>query len=135
MKLDKTTKYLLASEFLFTFLPVIILLIVRSYQNNLSAVFYNTEWSVISLILFGQSVVKFSSGISNSKEKIRWQFVALVISLIIVFGLIPSAIILVINLLSDNISFSMHILQIILFVLSCVTFFIVGAIGQKLLGE
>lgn len=135
MKLDKTIKYILTSEFLFILLPIIILLIVRSYENNLNAIFYNTEWSIISLILFGQSVVKFSSGISNSKEEVRWQFVALVISLIIIFGLIPSSIILVINLLSETLSFGMYIAQIILFVVSCFTFFIVGAIGQKMLGE
>ena len=135
MKLDKTIKYILTSEFLFTLLPIIILLIVRSYENNLSAIFYNTEWSIISLILFGQSVVKFSSGISNSNEKVRWQLVALVISLVIIFGLIPSAIILVINLLSSTLSLGMYIAQIILFVISCITFFIVGAIGQQMLEE
>lgn len=107
MKLDKTIKYILTSEFLFTLLPIIILLIVRSYENNLSAIFYNTEWSIISLILFGQSIVKFSSGISNSNEKVRWQLVAIVISVIIIFELIPSSIILVINLLSESLSFGM----------------------------
>ncbi len=135
MKLDKTIKYILTSEFLFTLLPIIILLIVRSYENNLSAIFYNTEWSIISLILFGQSVVKFSSGISNSNKKTRWQLVALIISLIIIFGLIPSSIILVINLLSETLSFGMYIAQFILFVISCITFFIVGAIGQIMLNE
>ena len=135
MKLDKTIKYILTSEFLFTLLPIIILLIVRSYENNLSAIFYNTEWSIISLILFGQSIVKFSSGISNSNEKVRWQLVALVISVIIIYELIPSSIILVINLLSESLSFGMYLTQIILFVTSCITFFIVGAIGQKMLDE
>ena len=135
MKLDKTIKYILTSELLFTLLPIIILLIVSSYEYNLSAIFYNTEWSIISLILFGQTIVKFSSGISNSNEKVRWQLVALVISLIIIFGLIPSSIILVINLLSETLSFSMYIAQIILFLISCITFFIVGAIGQKMLDE
>lgn len=135
MKLDNTIKYILTSEFLFTLLPIIILLIVRSYENDFSAIFYNTEWSIISLILFGQSVVKFSSGISNSKAKFRWQLVALVISIIIIFGLIPSSIILVINLSSKSCSFGMYIAQIILFVISCITFFIVGALGQKMLDE
>jgi hypothetical protein len=135
MKLDKTIKYILTSEFLFTLLPIIILLIVRSYENNLSAIFYNPEWSIISLILFGQSIVKFSSGISISNEKIRWQLVALVISVIIIFGLIPSSIILVINLLSKTLSLGMYIAQIVLFVISCITFFVVGAVGQKMLDE
>jgi len=135
MKIDKTIKYILTSEFLFTLLPIIILLIARSYESNFSAIFYNTEWSIIALILFGQSIVKFSSGISNSKEKFRWQLVALVISIIIIFGLIPSAIILVLNLSSKTLSYGTYIAQIILFIISSLTFFIVGALGQKMLDE
>jgi hypothetical protein len=135
MKIDKTIKYILTSEFLFTLLPIIILLIVRSYESNFLAIFYNTEWSIIALILFGQSIVKFSSGISNSKEKFRWQLVALVISIIIIFGLIPSAIILVLNLSSKTLSNGTYIAQIILFIISGLTFFIVGALGQKMLDE
>lgn len=135
MKIDKTIKYILTSEFLFTLLPIIILLIVRSYEKDFKAIFYNTEWSIISLILFGQSIVKFSSGISNSKAQFRWQLVALVISIIIIFGLIPSAIILVLNLSSKNLSLGTYITQFALFIVSGITFFIVGAIGQKMLDE
>lgn len=135
MKIDKTIKYILTSEFLFTLLPIIILLFVRSYENNFKALFYNTEWSIIALILYGQSIVKFSSGISNSKANFRWQLVALVISIIIIFGLIPSSIILVLNLSSKSLSMSTYITQFILFILSSITFFIVGALGQKMLDE
>lgn len=135
MKIDKTIKYILTSEFLFTLLPIVILLIVRSCENNFKAIFYNTEWSIIALILFGQSIVKFSSGTSNSKAKFRWQLVALVISIIIIFGLIPSSIILVINLSSKTMSLWTYVAQFSLFVISCITFFFVGAIGQMMLDE
>lgn len=135
MKIDRTIKYVLSSEVLFTLLPIIILLIVRSSENDISKIFYSTEWSVISIILFGQSIVKFSSGIANSKETFRWQLVALVISLIIVFGLIPSPIILVLNLTTSNVSLGMAILQIITFIISVLTYYFIGAIGQKMLEE
>lgn len=135
MKIDKTIKYILTSEFLFTLLPIIILLIVRSYERDFNAIFYNTEWSIIALILFGQSIVKFSSGISNSKAKFRWQVVALVISIIIIFGLIPSSIILVLNIISKTLSFWTYVVQFALFVISIIIFFIVGAVGQKMLNE
>jgi len=133
MKLDKTIKYILISEFLFTLLPIVILIIVKNSQNDFSSLFYNTEWSIISLILFGQTIVKFSSGISHTNLKIKWQFVAMIISVIIVFGLIPSSIILVINLLSDTLSFALYFTQIVFFIVSCFSFFIIGAIGQKML--
>jgi hypothetical protein len=135
MKIDRTIKYVLSSELIFTLLPIIILLIVRSYENDYSKIFYNSEWSIISIILFGQSIVKFSSGIANSKGTFRWQLVALVISLIIVFGLIPASIILVLNLTCSNISLGMAILQLIMFIISVLSYYFIGAIGQKMLEE
>jgi len=135
MKIDRTIKYVLSSELLFSLLPIIIIIIVRSYENEASEIFYNTEWSIISIILFGQSIVKFSSGIANSKENFRWQLVALTISLIIVFGLLPASIILVLNLTSSSISLTMGIVQIIVFIISILTYYFIGAVGQKMLDE
>jgi hypothetical protein len=135
MKLEKNIIYVLASEILFTILPLLILLIVRSYENKLELIFFNTEWSIMAIILFGQSIVKFSSGISNSNLKIRWQLVSLIISIIIIFGLIPSIVILIINLLAKENLYSMYFLQIIMFLLSICTFFIIGYLGQKMLEE
>lgn len=135
MKIDRTIKYILSSELLFSLLPIIIIIIVRSYENKASEIFYNTEWSIISIILFGQSIVKFSSGIANSKENFRWQLVALTISLIIIFGLLPASIILVLNLTSSSISLTMGIIQIIVFILSILVYYFIGAIGQKMLDE
>src|SRR5690606_16108258 len=103
---------------LFTVLPLIVISIVRSYQCKFELIFYNTEWAMMSIILFGQSIVKFSSGIANSSLKMRWQLVSMIISLIIIFGLIPSIIILIINLLNDEKMFGLHFAQITLFILS-----------------
>ena len=100
MKLEKNIFYVLISEIIFTILPLIVIAIVLSYQNKTSQIFYNTEWIMMAIILFGQSIVKFSSGISNSSRKFRWQLVALIITIIISFGLIPSIVILIINLLT-----------------------------------
>lgn len=135
MKLERNLFYVLISEMLFTVLPLIVISIVRSYQCKFELIFYNTEWAMMSIILFGQSIVKFSSGIANSSLKFRWQLVSMIISLIIIFGLIPSIIILIINLLNDEKMFGLHFAQISLFVLSIITFFIVGYLGQKLMDE
>jgi len=135
MKIDRTIKYALSSELLFSLLPLIIIIIVRTYENDVSKILYNTEWSIISIILFGQSIVKFSSGIANSKENFRWQLVALSISLIIIFGLLPASIILVLNLTGSSISTTMALVQIIIFILSILTYYFIGGIGQKMLDE
>lgn len=135
MKLERNLFYVLISEMLFTVLPLIVISIVRSYQSKFELIFYNTEWAMISIILFGQSIVKFSSGIANSSLKFRWQLVSMIISLIIIFGLIPSIIVLIINLLNNDMILGIHIAQIVLFILSMITFFIVGYLGQKLIEE
>lgn len=135
MKLERNLFYVLISEMLFTVLPLIVISIVRSYQCKFELIFYNTEWAMMSIILFGQSIVKFSSGIANSSLKFRWQLVSMIISLIIIFGLIPSIIILIISLLNDEKMFWLHFAQITLFILSIITFFIVGYLGQKLIDE
>lgn len=135
MKLERNLFYVLISEMLFTVLPLIVISIVRSYQCKFELIFYNTEWAMMSIILFGQSIVKFSSGIANSSLKFRWQLVSMIISLIIIFGLIPSIIILIISLLNDEKMFGLHFAQITLFILSIITFFIVGYLGQKLIDK
>ena len=135
MKIKRSLYYILTSELLFTILPIFVLLIVRSYEKNFSSILDNTEWSIMAIILFGQSIVKFSSGVSNSSNKFNWQFVSLVISIIIIFGLIPSIICMVINLTSLRAGFGIQLTQVILFFLSALCFYLIGAIGQKLLDD
>lgn len=135
MKLERTLFYILISELLFTLLPILIIMIVRGYETKYELIFYNTEWSIMTIILFGQSIVKFSSGISNSQKKFKWQLVSLIISIIIIFGLIPSIIILVINLLDSDKTFSTHLVQILLFAISVFSYFLIGYLGQKMLEE
>ncbi len=135
MKLERNIFYVLISELLFTILPLIVITIVRSYQNKIELIFFNTEWAMMAIILFGQSIVKFSSGIANSNLKFRWQLVSMIISIIIIFGLAPSIIILIINLINVQPIFGLHIAQLVLFVISIITFFIVGYLGQKLIDD
>ncbi len=135
MKLERNIFYVLVSEIIFTILPLVVIAIIRSYQDQAEQIFYNTEWIMMAIILFGQSIVKFSSGISNSKRTFRWQLVALIITVIISFGLIPSIIILIINLLAKELNFFLYLFQIILLLISIITFLIIGYLGQKLMEE
>lgn len=132
---NSATYYTLISEYVFTLLPVVILIIVRCYDEDFVGLINNTEWSIISLILFGQCIVKFSTGVAHSKESFCWQLVGLIISLIIVIGLIPSTIILVLILNGKEFTCGIYIAQIIFFLLSTVAFFFIGVIGQELLDE
>ena len=133
---NKHIIYNLISEYLFTLFPIIILIIIRCNEGTYCKIFYNSEWSIISLILFGQSIVKFSAGIAHNKKRFHWQLVSLIISLIIIIGLIPSAIILTL-ILNDGLLFSngLYCTQALQFILSSGCFFIIGALGQDLLDE
>lgn len=135
MKLERNLFYVLTSEIIFTILPLIVITIVRSYQSKSELIFYNSEWIMMAIILFGQTIEKFSSGISNSKRKFRWQLVSLIITSLITFGLVPSIAILIINILNDERNFELHIVQIIFLIISILTFYIIGYIGQKLMDE
>lgn len=135
MKLERNILYVLTSEIVFTILPLLVIAIVRSYQNRPEEIFYNTEWIMMAIILFGQSIVKFSTGISNSKKKFRWQLVSLIITAIITFGLIPSIVLLSINLLNDSKNMILHIFQLVLLLISIGCFYVIGYIGQKLIDD
>jgi hypothetical protein len=91
--------------------------------------FFNTEWSFASIVLFGQSIVKFSSGVSL-KGKLKWQIVALLISILIIFGLVPSILVLTLAILNEAKTYVLYIWQIVLFFLSCISFFVIGLLGQ-----
>ncbi len=56
MKIERPLVYSLLSELLFTILPLIIVIIIRGYENKYELIFYNTEWSIMAIILFGQSI-------------------------------------------------------------------------------
>ncbi|AZQ63092.1 hypothetical protein EI427_12845 [Flammeovirga pectinis] len=130
--------YSLLSEFLFTILPLTIIVIIRSYEEDYNKIFFNSEWAVISIILFGQSIVKLASGIANYNNKLTWQKVSFIISILIIIGLIPSTTILVLNVLDQQNStpnLVLHTLQIFFFFLSCIAFFIIGAVGQSFLED
>ena len=56
-------------DLLFTFLPILILLFLRAICNNVKGFFEQSDWSFISMILFGQTLVKVFSGISDNENK------------------------------------------------------------------
>jgi uncharacterized protein YacL len=97
--------------------------------------FKNSELSFISVFFFGQTLVKLISGISKSKTKKNWQTVMLFVSGIIIIGLIPSVIWLCIIYLKSFKNDVIYIFQIIWFVLSIITYFVIGTIGQMYLDE
>ena len=79
---NKDTKYtnariILLSEYLFIFLPFIVIAIVKIYNSKIDEFLRAPDWSFASSILFGQLLVKFVAG-SIIRDKVQWQRIVLI---------------------------------------------------------
>jgi len=118
------------SELLFVLLPLLVLAFVSVHKGDTLWQFISArEISFAAAILFGQTVVKFVSGISVSGENI-WERIALVVSLLIVLGLVPSMIILALIMTSNNPGSWLVWTQLFFFLLSVCIFFVLGGVGH-----
>jgi hypothetical protein len=79
----------LAAEVAFALLPLLVVLMVVIHTGHSHRLFSSPEWSFGAAILFGQSLVKFVSGIARGGAAARGP-VALFVALLVVFGLVPS---------------------------------------------
>ena len=82
----------LGAEVSFTILPLLVVGIVLIHQGPFLGLFASPEWSFGAAILFGQALVKFVSGFSQTGRVPVGSF-ALVVALLIVFGLVPALVV------------------------------------------
>jgi len=124
----------LAAEVAFAVLPLLVVLFVMIDMNRFPSIFESPEWSFGAAILFGQSLVKFVSGLARSGAAAIGP-VALAVSLIVVFGLAPSLLVLTMTLLHSP-EFSGHpgrwlqVLQVVLFCGGAVSYVLLGTVGE-----
>ena len=133
MKDETASKLVVLSEILFVILPIIVIALLYISTSKFSSLFRSHEWTFASIIMFGQSIVKFSSGISNFESRKRWELVSIILALIIVIGLVPSIIILVVLLTQQTSHWCIYLIQYILFLLSIFIYFNIGSVGQMFL--
>lgn len=124
----------LLSEYLFVIVPFVVIAIVKIYSSDFHGFLKAADWSFASSILFGQLLVKMVSG-SLIREKVKWQRVSLLVSVILVFGLIPSLTTLTLVLVSNGGSAFIVNAQIVLFGFSSVCFFWLGSAAQSMIGK
>jgi hypothetical protein len=87
--------YSVLAEILFVMLPIIVLFLVKLKAGTIAELLTISDWAFGTVVLFGQSIVKFASGLVRTQKRSRWQFVAFVISALIVFGVVPACTIIV----------------------------------------
>lgn len=131
----KNAYSILGAEFLFILLPFVVSGIVFSSKGEYLSLLQMPEWSLAAAVLFGQSLVKFISGILANKGtyRARWERVALGIAFLIVVGLVPCLIVLSLILMRGHPSLALSFVQIGIFAFGVAAFFIFGAGGETLL--
>jgi hypothetical protein len=128
----KAAFYALLGDLLFIILPLVVISIVDvSVGKSLFAIIQSPELSFGSAVLFGQTIIKVVSGFAHTKPTGAEQPV-FIIALIIVFGLVPSLVVLALLLSVSPIPNGLELAQAGIFVLGVITFFIFGVDGHAL---
>jgi hypothetical protein len=121
-KEDKTANWVVITEIAFCILPLLVVLIYDYAKASLLDLF--------SMLLYGQCIVKLVVGLLKKKTPSNWQFVSLIITLLISFGLTP-AVVVVILMQDASIILGIKILQVVLFIISIYIYFQVAGLAEK----
>jgi hypothetical protein len=124
----------LAAEVSFAILPLLIVLMVLMYTQHSRHLFASPEWSFGAAILFGQAIVKFVAGLARAGAAAPGP-VTLVMTLVVVFGLVPSLLVLTMTLHSSEVGNALarwvQICQVILFCGAALMYMLLGTIGEE----
>ena len=125
----------LVGELLFVLLPLLVLGLVFAYKSKGAvALFSSAEWAFASALLFGQCIVKFVSGVAEARVGIP-ERVGLVVACLIVFGLVPSMVVLALILVSERPDTWLVLAQIALFVVAAGAFLFFAGSAQTVAVE
>ncbi|WP_347986552.1 hypothetical protein [Methylomonas sp. AM2-LC] len=126
----KAATYAIFGDLLFIVLPLVVISIVDvSVGKSLFALIETPELSFGSAVLFGQTIIKVVSGFANSKPSGAEQPV-FVVAMIIVFGLVPSLVVLALLLSINPAPYGLQLAQAIIFAFGVIVFFIFGVTGH-----
>jgi len=124
-------------EVLFVVLPLIVLTVVLAF-TGISAIeiLQSPEWSFAGAIMMGQSIVKVVQAASLYRKRVvNAERVALIITLIIVFGLAPSLVLLAFILISKPVHLGLIVAQDVFLVGSIILFMISAVVSRQLITD
>ncbi|NOT10396.1 MAG: hypothetical protein HOP23_00925 [Methylococcaceae bacterium] len=128
----KAAFYAILGDLLFIILPLVVISIVDvSVGRSLFALIESPELSFGSAVLFGQTIIKVVSGFAHTKPSGAEQPV-FIIALIIVFGLVPSLVVLALLLSVTPIPHGLQLVQACIFALGIIVFLLFGVNGHAL---
>jgi len=128
----KAAFYAILGDLLFIVLPLVVISIVDvSVGRSLFAIIESPELSFGSAVLFGQTIIKVDSGFAHTKPSGAEQPV-FIIALIIVFGLVPSLVVLALLLSVTPIPYGLQLAQAGIFAMGIIVFLLFGVNGHAL---
>ncbi len=128
----KAALYAILGDLLFIVLPLVVISIVDvSVGRSVFAIIESPELSFCSAVLFGQTIIKVVSGFAHTKPSGAEQPV-FIIALIIVFGLVPSLVVLALLLSINPVPHGLEFAQAGIFVLGIIAFLFYGVNGHAL---
>jgi hypothetical protein len=126
----RSGKIAMLPELFFVFLPLLIMILVSHLKNDLKSSLASPEWSLAATILFGQSALRFYSGINKvikQKGESKSEWVVFWSGLIFVLALLSATIY---GLRLGYEDYFLSFLQIPIFLLAVLLFVVFGGIGQ-----
>jgi hypothetical protein len=129
---QKAAMYAILGDLLFIILPLVVISIVDvSVGRSMFALIQSPELSFGSAVLFGQTIIKVVSGFAHTKPSGAEEPV-FIIALIIVFGLVPSLVVLALLLSVNPIPYGLQLAQACIFILGVIVFLLFGVNGHAL---
>ena len=120
------------SELLFVVLPFVVIAMTLGHRGQFRSILSLPEWSIVSAVIVGQTIVKFVSiSVGRSVKK---ELVVLVVSMLLVLLLVPVLVVLAIVLTSDVVSIALATTQAVLFIISATVFFL-GSIAEVVVDD
>ncbi|WP_409075043.1 hypothetical protein ACF2G4_14560 [Pantoea sp. C3] len=120
----------LMASYLFILMPFTTLIIVKVIDGKWLDVLLASDWSIVSFIIFGQSLMSLSSALissSSNKKREGWE---LHTAKIFITGIAPSLIIYIFMIRTPTLT--LGIFQIILFIYASYRFFVDGLTVKRL---
>ena len=128
LKFERKIRNTIIVDLIFSFLPVIVLVAIKLLTCRRENFFLRSDWSYISMILYGQTLIKLFTGIIQNMNEKDSSLMILQVNCILSFGLIPSILFLVLIGIGKN-NIAIIICQFIWLIGSVIIYFIFGGLG------
>ena len=112
----------LLAEYVFAIMPMIVLGFLLVMQSKLWGIYYTKDWSFISMLLIGQVITKFNTGMLKFGERVSVGAVSLLNAIVICFLFIPVVMVFCGLSMFNNPCKWLYHAQMILFLLSSAAF-------------